>query len=251
MSEATAVQEKTDNDDRKLDVEHVTLVILSTVARMQGQRGAHAMVAVMRGSRRQRICEAGFDELPVYGLLEWISRRRLRAMVEALIRSGLIARGRHRVLGLTCTGSAVMIGEIPLPKAVRESVERAYRTVPRNSTVTRYGQNSPTIKSTLELTRQGLSPAEVARRRGLATSTVVEHIYALIGHGADIDLEPHVDPDLLAELTELNCRWKPGDSPVPVVEQLDTEVDWGELKLHLLHLFLSSKQGEEQTRRGA
>ena len=93
MSEATAVQEKTDNDDRELDVDHVTLVILSTVARMQGQRGAHAMVAVMRGSRRQRICEAGFDELPVYGLLGWISRRRLRTMVEALIRSGLIAGG--------------------------------------------------------------------------------------------------------------------------------------------------------------
>ena len=43
---------------------------------------------------------------------------------------------------------------------------------------------------TLDLFRQGLSPAEIAARRGLTVGTIVGHLERLAAHGEDIDVRP-------------------------------------------------------------
>ena len=48
---------------------------------------------------------------------------------------------------------------------------------------------------TLDLFRQGLSPAEIAARRGLAVGTIVGHLERLAAHGEDIDVRPLIDKD--------------------------------------------------------
>ena len=48
---------------------------------------------------------------------------------------------------------------------------------------------------TLDLFRQGLSPAEIAARRGLTLGTIVGHLERLAAHGEEIDVRPLIDED--------------------------------------------------------
>ena len=48
---------------------------------------------------------------------------------------------------------------------------------------------------TLDLLRQGLSPAEIAARRGLTVGTIVGHLERLAAHGEEIDVRPLIDKD--------------------------------------------------------
>ena len=48
---------------------------------------------------------------------------------------------------------------------------------------------------TLDLFRQGLSPAEIAARRGLTLGTIVGHLERLAAHGEEIDVRPLIDQD--------------------------------------------------------
>lgn len=48
---------------------------------------------------------------------------------------------------------------------------------------------------TLDMFRQGLSPAEIAARRGLTLGTIVGHLERLAAHGEDIDVRPLFDQD--------------------------------------------------------
>ena len=48
---------------------------------------------------------------------------------------------------------------------------------------------------TLDLFRQGLSPAEIAARRGLTVGTIVGHLERLAAHGEEIDVRPLIDQD--------------------------------------------------------
>ena len=48
---------------------------------------------------------------------------------------------------------------------------------------------------TLDLFRQGLSPAEIAARRGLTVGTIVGHLERMAAHGEEIDVRPLIDQD--------------------------------------------------------
>ena len=232
-------EEGTGNDDRQLDVEYVALVILSTVARMQGERGLSVMLDVMRGSKAKRIVEAGYHELPVYGLLEWIPRRRLQPMAEVLIDGGFITRGEYQVLGLRAAGTAVMTGEVSLPKAVARNMKHAYETAPVDRP--RYREGAPTLRKTYNMVRQGMGPAEIAERRDMALTTIVKHLFALASYGAKFDLSLHIEPDFLVRLQELGVQWRLGDPLTPVHELFEEDLDWEELKIHLLYLHMQAE----------
>ena len=64
---------------------------------------------------------------------------------------------------------------------------------------------------TLDLFRQGLSPAEIAARRGLTVGTIVGHLERLAAHGEDIDVRPVFDQDrfdhIAREFEQVETPW--------------------------------------------
>lgn len=234
---AQQARQKVDEAPRDLETE--IRMMLSAVARLAGRRGSHLVAAVLCGSEAQKVVKPGFDEMPVHGLLGDLGRRRVVGMLEALVRAGLIRRGDKRTVLLTLIGQAVMVGKRdPSPEvceAVREAREANYHD--HRDPTEQYSEDSPTICETLSLLRQGYGPREVADRRGLATSTIINHAMALAGHGKEFEIgDEHLDDELLDQLRDVAGDWEIGDELSPVREAVDREVEWSTLKWHLVEL---------------
>lgn len=91
-------------------------------------------------------------------------------------------------------------------------------------------QSTPTQKVTLALHQQGLSVAEIASERGLAVSTITNHLLAQFEQGEQVDLTPLVPPDrykvIAAALLQV------GDEMLkPVKEFLGDEYSYDEIRI--------------------
>lgn len=64
--------------------------ILSCVKRMQEQFGITLIVDVLRGSRKARILELAFDELPTHGALSTYSENQIRHLIQVLLSDGFL-----------------------------------------------------------------------------------------------------------------------------------------------------------------
>ncbi len=220
------------------DIALQTRQCLSAVARLQGDWGLHMVADVLRGSEKKRVIDAGLDELSVHGLLDTLTRAKILALLDTLLDAGLICRGAHNCVGLTPLGTAVMLEKRTLPAELARALETARRQARQPHSSTEYDVHSPTVQDTLSRLRRGQSPRAIAECRGLAVSTIIDHMLALAAVGERYDLTPHLDACLLDELRQKAPTWKPGDRLTPIREALDEdECDWDRLKIHLVQVF--------------
>lgn len=209
------------------------LILLSAVARMQGEWGMHTVASVLRGSLARRLADNELDKLPVYGLLADFTQAQLVGMLEALIATGLVVLVEHRCVGLTKAGVEVMRGERQAPEALETAFEEAMLcTAPPKVR----SPNSPSVCATRQLLSRGLNPSEIAQNRGLSEDAIMTHIMTLYEAGERFDFTNELDAALLAELRELAPAWQPGEALKPIYEALEDPPSWAKLKLHLIHL---------------
>ncbi len=219
------------------NIETEVRMILSAVARMEGQWGAHKIAAVLCGAEQQWLVEEGLDELSVYGLLSHLSQLKVIAMLGALEEQGLVRRGPYKTLELTLSGGAVMTSKRSLSAEAMELLQKARSVRGIRRPGERYGDDSPTIAKTVKLLERGLSPAAIARRRDMEPSTIADHLLVLADRGEYFELSDHLDEALLDELRDKAPGWRPGDALTPIREALDEEeCDWARLKLHLIEV---------------
>jgi len=104
--EATAV-----NDQMKETIR----IVLSGAARLQGRFGASQLVDLVAGSDSEAIRRNQHHTLPTYGRLKGTPKKRLQALVQALIRQGYLAQEglRFPTVSLTDNGRAVMLDRAP------------------------------------------------------------------------------------------------------------------------------------------
>jgi ATP-dependent DNA helicase RecQ len=90
------------------------------------------------------------------------------------------------------------------------------------------------VGNTTEVTRQlfarGLSVLEIARERGLASSTITEHIVALFAEGKIESIDHLVPPDRLTVIRDA-FRQYGYDTLTPAREALGPDYSWDELKI--------------------
>ncbi len=220
------------------DIETEVRMLLSAVARMEGEWGAHKIAVVVCGGEREWLFDEGLDELSVYGLLSHLAQLKVIAMLGALEDQQLVRRGEHKTLELTLSGTAVMLNRRELTAESRRLLEKARSVSGVRRPAERYGEDSPTLDKTLNMLRSGLSPEIIATKREVELSTIGDHLMTLADRGVRFELRPHLDAGLLAELRDKAADWRPGDTLTPVREALDEEeCDWGRLKLHLIQVF--------------
>lgn len=113
------------NARRVPDIDELTIVkkILSGVARMsvrlaanswEPRFGRHRIVDCLVGSRNAGTLQAGCDKLSTYGILKREGRDYIEALIDELLREGLLVikkNGDFPLCGLTAHGSAVMFGK--------------------------------------------------------------------------------------------------------------------------------------------
>ncbi|HEY6401218.1 MAG TPA: RecQ family ATP-dependent DNA helicase, partial [Blastocatellia bacterium] len=168
------------------DDEHlVARKILSCIARMEGKYGKGMVAGVLRGAKAKNIIANELDQLTTYGLLKLYSQDELTRFINALIVAGCVrqAGGAIPTVGLTTLGAAVMRDQARVELDL-EAVEADTS----DEEITRPPTYSETHEQTSALYRQGLGIDEIAEKRNLKTSTIENHLAALIEEGRDIDL---------------------------------------------------------------
>jgi superfamily II DNA helicase RecQ len=177
------------------DDEHlVARKILSCIARMEGKYGKGMVAGVLRGAKAKNIIANELDQLTTYGLLKFYSQDELTRFINALIVAGCVRQtgGAIPTVGLTTLGAAVMRDQARVEldlEAVEADTSDEEITLPPNY--------SETHEQTYALYQQGLGIDEIAEKRNLKTSTIENHLAALIEEGRDIDLSNLVgDQDL-------------------------------------------------------
>ena len=91
--------------------------VLSAIVRTGERFGANHVVAVLRGSRAQRVIRARHDELSVHGVARGVPEDDLKDVIDQLVDKGLAARrtdGDYPTLYVTDQGRAFLKGDEPL-----------------------------------------------------------------------------------------------------------------------------------------
>ncbi len=93
--------------------------VLSCIYRVQQRYGMNHVIDVLRGSKSQRLTEAGHDKLSTYGIGKEHSHEYWLAVIRQLIHRGLIVQNlqQYGVLQLTQEARPILRGEIALQLA--------------------------------------------------------------------------------------------------------------------------------------
>lgn len=104
--EATTVSDQT---------REMVRIVLSGSARLQGRFGATQLIDLVAGADTEAIRRNRHDTLPTYGRLKGVPKKRLQALIQALIRQGYLAQEglRYPTLSITSAGHEVMMDRVP------------------------------------------------------------------------------------------------------------------------------------------
>jgi ATP-dependent DNA helicase RecQ len=209
------------------DDEHlVARKILSCIARMEGKYGKGMVASVLRGVKAKNVIANELDQLTTYGLLNEHSQDDLTRFINALIVAGCVRQtgGAIPTVSLTTLGGAVMRDQTRIEldlEAVEADTSDEEITLPPNY--------SETHEQTYALYQQGLGIEEIAEKRNLKTSTIENHLAALIEEGREIALSSLVDSEDLA-LIEAAAAKAGLDGLRPIKDQLPERIGYGAIR---------------------
>ena len=160
--------------------ERAALIILDCIRRVSIKVGREKLAQILHGSKAQDILKFHHDKNIYYGRLAVLRQNEIQEIIGQLIEMGYIKMiGSERpTLCLTPHGeNAIRKKEsitIEIPKFLETSEKiRARTKFPPNGKV----------ENTAKLFISGLQPKEIAQERGLATTTIYDHLAQLIAEG--------------------------------------------------------------------
>ncbi len=101
-----------------------------------------------------------------------------------------------------------------------------------------------TYDQTKQLLQQGMSIEEIAQERGLATSTIANHLDRLVRAGEKLDLEPLLPPQERFEKIKEALAQTGGEYLSPAKEVLGDEYSYDEIRI--VWLYLSQIEDQDQ-----
>lgn len=206
------------------EAERRPLAILRTVAELKWSVGRVLLSKIVKGAR-----SAGMEhyfEQPGFGLLSHVRQSDIQQLVDALIREGYLALGG----GARPTVSLTRRGQQALRQKLAIRLDEAQApTHPAGPAA------GATVEETRALLAQGLTPAEIAERRGLTIGTIYNHLASLIEQGR-IRVEAVVAEDVRAQVI---AAWEACERTFylsPIKQVLPEEISYGEIRCVLAGL---------------
>lgn len=182
-----------------------------------------ALFQQLRAVRKRLADEAGVPPFVIFSdaTLRDMARLSPRNRVEMLNVSGVgqVKYERYGEAFLAVTHAAA--GSAPAPPVGANPGARAIRTP---------GSITPSLQQTLDLHRDELTIAGIARERGLAVATVATHLAQLIHFGWIDDISALVDAGLVERVREVAGDGRVGDLK-PLREALGQEVPYEQLHI--------------------
>ena len=189
---------------RKLGADETLRVrkILACAVRMKGRFGKHVLAATLRGSAAKNVLQAHLNELSTYGLLSDMKQDEILLYIDALVFAGClgVTPGEYPLVVITEKGDAVMREREQVELALPQEPERIDTSQWQSGETTNF---SKTAMETYALLRQGLSLAEIAKRRDCTMRTVEGHLADCIRSGLDVDLSRFVSQNERAQIEKV------------------------------------------------
>ena len=147
--------------------------------------------------------------------------------------------GEPAVPGRQSEQSAGALPPTSPAQGATESEEQSDAPAVRRGRRKRAGRIGATHERTRQLWEQGLSVEEIAEKRGLAKSTIVDHLDRLMDEGLEIDLRPLLSPPEKVEAIRRAFEESDGTLLSSVKGLLGDAYDYDEIKM--VRLFLKQK----------
>ena len=164
---------------RLSQAERAALIILDALQRWKWEVGREKLAQMLKGSRAKEVQQFGYDRSTYYGRLEVFTQREIANLIGQLITQGYLKAigGDRPVLRLTPRGQAALQARAAIPLHLPRTSEEIVQKQALQAA-------GGTVYYTYQLLEEGLSPAEIAQRRGLVESTIYSHLAQLIAEGA-------------------------------------------------------------------
>jgi ATP-dependent DNA helicase RecQ len=113
------------------DLEDITVEaqkILSCIYKTEQRFGIGLVAAVLKGSKRQKVLENGFDELSTYGIMSHYKIKEIKNLINFLIAEGyvLLSNSKYSVTQLSPKAMPVLKGEEKVYHKIRKRIEKVF-----------------------------------------------------------------------------------------------------------------------------
>ncbi|MDW8365772.1 MAG: RecQ family ATP-dependent DNA helicase [Abditibacteriales bacterium] len=172
--------------------EHTALIILDALRQLRWGVGREKLADILKGSQAKEIQQWDYDKNPHYGKLSAFTQKEIRDLIEQLIEQGYlrVTEELRPVLRLTAEGEAALNAQAAIPLRAPTTVKQEQRD----------GQPPvDTVALTMQMFADGLTPAQIAERRGLSVSTIYTHLSRHIGAG-ELSLSAVVPDEVAAPI---------------------------------------------------
>ncbi|NIR50737.1 RecQ family ATP-dependent DNA helicase [candidate division KSB1 bacterium] len=181
LSRAARKPSKTKAEGEYTEAEKTALIILHAVKHLKQSVGRRRLVEVLTGSKARVIFQVGWHRAKHYGRLQHYTQSQCFNYVDQLLKARYLklVGSDYPVLKLTPKGEDALrhLASIPL------DLKQQFTPAPPDSPLRQIGELPDTVRSTLEMFRQGLSIQEIADRRNLTLGTIYTHFGRLIEVG--------------------------------------------------------------------
>lgn len=200
------------------------LIALDTVRSLQPRAiGRNRLAQLLTGSQAQKM--QPYQQHKFFGKLKDLTQLQALGLIDALLVGQYmrLSGGKLPVLSLTPLGKQALEARAALSLKIPD-LPKTKKTPPRRS--------SDTVRQTLDLFRQGLSPGQIADRRDLAESTIYTHLARLIEAG-EVELGQVIPASLEAQILEAVAAVGNAAYLRPIKDALPPEISYEQIRCTL------------------
>ena len=207
------------------DISILALKILSCIYRAEERYGVYIIASTLCGKSNKKTQELGLDKLSTYGIVNYLSRQQVIAVIHYLMHVGLIFRSvEHNNLKLSSLGKQFLKNKPAL--CIPQKIIDDARTLQFSRKLLQ------THLETLSLWYQEKTIGEIAIQRNLKEATIEGHIADLINHKKIESIREFMSEDT-EKLIKTVLEKNPDAKLKEIKTQLPENVSYGQIKIVL------------------
>jgi ATP-dependent DNA helicase RecQ len=252
--------------------ERTARIILDALRQLKWGVGRDKLADILKGSKAKDIQQWDYDKNPQYGQLGAFTQREIKGMIEQLIEQGYfeVTGGNYPVLQLTDKGKDALESQatiaLALPKAApkeetpvrQRSPDRAETPDCRSPNDETFGQQAgqgqetltrpavDTVTVTMQMFDDGLTPAQIAERRGLSPDTIYGHLSRRVA-ADELPLSAVVPDEIAAQIRAAIEQVGDISALAPLKARLPDTISYGEIRC-VVAVWKREHQGSSELR---
>lgn len=214
----------------KEEQKQVAFIILKAVHHLQ--TGKNKLASFLRGSHSTLVTENEMDRTVGYGALLWYDIPTIKGFIDQLGEMGFLkpycvqtGAYSYPIIALSAAGQKALKDQMEIPLQIRKEIKPIL-----------IGASE---RETLALFQKWHKPAEIAKMRGMAVSTIFGHFHKLISVG-EIQAQQCIAEDVIKKVLHVRRSFSQQPLLKELKQRLPEEITYEEIKAVLADKALKS-----------